>query len=80
MPWLLSKKDTRQDLISEDKRLYNSKAIRGCPPDRFLNDDFIIPSNKGENQPLFRIQAYAVLNTAAEAVGIDYPIGYPYHA
>ena len=44
--------------------------------DRHLNaDDYIIPSNKGENQPLSRIQAYAVLNTAAEAVGIDYPIG-----
>ena len=39
------------------------------------HDDYIIPSNKGENQPLSRIQAYSVLNVAAEAVGIDYPIG-----
>ena len=39
------------------------------------DDDFLIQSQKGENQPLSRIQAYAVLNQAAQACGIEYPIG-----
>lgn len=39
------------------------------------DEDYLIQSNRGENQPLSRIQAYTVLNTAAKACGIDYPIG-----
>lgn len=39
------------------------------------DDDFLIQSQKGENQPLSRIQAYCVLNTAAKACGIESSIG-----
>lgn len=39
------------------------------------DDDYLIQSRKGNNQPLSRIQAYCVLNDAAKACGIDSPIG-----
>ena len=38
-------------------------------------EDYLIPSNKGDNQPISRVHAYAVLNAAAKECGIDYPIG-----
>ena len=37
--------------------------------------DYIIPSQKGINQPLSRSQAYYVLNVAATACGITDPVG-----
>ena len=38
-------------------------------------DDYLVQSRKGENQPLSRIQAYCVLRTAAKACGINSSIG-----
>lgn len=37
--------------------------------------DYLITSNKGENQPLSRQQAYRILNDAAKACGINDRIG-----
>jgi integrase len=34
-------------------------------------DDYLIQSRKGVNQPLSRVQAYRVLNSAAKEVGLD---------
>lgn len=39
------------------------------------DDDYMVWSNKGVNQPLSRTHAYAVLNKAAKACGIDSPVG-----
>lgn len=35
------------------------------------NDDYIIASRKGDNKPITRIQAYRVLNDAAEKLELD---------
>lgn len=35
------------------------------------DDDYLIPSRKGENKPISRIQAYRVLNKGAEVCGLS---------
>jgi integrase len=35
------------------------------------DDDYVIPSRKGKNQPITRIQAYRVLNDAARELNLD---------
>lgn len=35
------------------------------------DESYLIPSRKGENKPISRIQAYRVLNQAAESCGLD---------
>lgn len=39
------------------------------------DDEYLFKSQKGENQPITRIQAYRILNKAAQAVGIGGEIG-----
>ncbi|MDQ0270735.1 integrase [Cytobacillus purgationiresistens] len=39
------------------------------------NDDYLFQSRKGVNQPISRVQAYRILNDAAERAGIDVNIG-----
>jgi site-specific recombinase XerD len=46
------------------------ESVRGVKMDQFL-----FASRKGENQPISRIQAWQVLNDAAQRVGIISPIG-----
>jgi integrase len=44
--------------------------------DKTLYDsDYLFQSRKGANQPLSRIQAYRILNDAAERIGLTEPIG-----
>lgn len=35
------------------------------------DDEYLIQSRKGDNKPISRIQAYRILNDAAEQIGID---------
>lgn len=39
------------------------------------DDDFLFKSQKGDNQPIGRVQAYRILNKAATAIGINGEIG-----
>lgn len=39
------------------------------------DDDFLFKSQKGDNQPISRVQAYRILNKAAHAIGINGEIG-----
>ena len=35
------------------------------------DEDFLIQSRKGDNQPISRVQAYRVLNETAKQIGLD---------
>ncbi|WP_061564908.1 site-specific integrase [Heyndrickxia coagulans] len=62
------------------------KAVRECVPADASDDDWLFPSRKG-NRPISRVQAYRILNEAAERAGIKTEIGthslrktFAYHA
>ena len=48
------------------------KALRKYTKDNNLtDDDYLFPSRKGENKPITRVQAWRVLNRAAEYLNLD---------
>ncbi|MDP4549836.1 tyrosine-type recombinase/integrase [Alkalihalobacillus macyae] len=51
------------------------EAVKTLMPSDANDDDYVFKSRKGNNKPLTRVQAYNILNGAAERVGIDQPIG-----
>lgn len=56
--------------IQEDVYTEVEKYIGGM-----ADDDFLFKSQKGDNQPIGRVQAYRILNKAATAIGINGEIG-----
>lgn len=40
-----------------------------------LDEQYLFPSKKGHNQPITRVQAYRILNKAANAIGLREEIG-----
>jgi integrase len=52
-----------------------TSAISELLPQDAADGDYVFQSRKGANKPLTRIQAYRILNSAAERVGITESIG-----
>lgn len=51
------------------------EAVKLYVSDVASDSDYIFQSRKGDNKPLTRVQAYRILNEAAEKVGITEQIG-----
>ncbi|MGM0807507.1 MAG: site-specific integrase [Bacillota bacterium] len=68
----------REQKTDKNKRLpFNDKCLKAInelvPKDADPND-YLFKSQKGDNKPLSRIQAYRILNDAAKRAGINEPI------
>ena len=52
------------DMLKEEVNFYITDSV-------LSEDDYIIPSRKGDNRPISRVQAYRILNEAAKRIGLE---------
>lgn len=76
----------REKKTRKPKRIKINEAIRAVMPPNLSPDDYLFPSRRG-NKPIGRVQAWRILNSAADEAGINADIGthslrktFAYHA
>ncbi len=73
--YIREKKTSKEKVFSLNKTVKDSVKEYLGSLDKYELDWYLLKSKKGENRPISRIQAYDILNGAADEVGIKDKIG-----
>lgn len=69
----------KETKTAKSKRFVFNRSIKEVVRDNILKEadanEYLFRSRKGDNKPISRVQAYRILNDAAERAGIDGAIG-----